>query len=172
MSHRLAGRLGPGLIALVAIAFTFAPAAVAQPGPATPDAPPGLMRGPGGPGILGHLRFLDLYLELTDDQRTEARALFEARHGELAALRREMRTVRAELAEHLEGANPDPTTIGTLTLELKTLRGELHQELTDLREAFRGLLTLEQQSKLDHLHEARQVRRELRQRGARRGRQP
>lgn len=158
-------------LALLAI-LVLIPLAAAQP-PST-DAGPGF-DGPGvdrgfGPAGRGHhrvhdLRFLARFLELTDEQVEQARALFEGTRELTRPVREDLRATAGELRELLAGEAPDPTPVGELVLEIQDLRSELREAREILFEDFRALLTAEQNEKLDTLLEARKARRE--RRGAR-----
>lgn len=144
-------------------ALVAAPWAVAQP--------PGAGHGPGfdaghrdhrGHGRLHDLRFLARFLELTDQQIEQARALHESAGSQTQPIREELRATRGELKELLDTESPDPTRVGQLVLEGRDLRGELRQAREALFEDFRAILTPEQLEKLETLKEAREARRERR----------
>lgn len=150
-------------------ALILTPLAVAQP--PGPHGGPGF-EGPGdGPGIgpghhgrrgpdrLHDLGFLARFLELTDEQIEQARALFEGTRELTQPIREDLRATHQELRDLLGTEAPDATQVGTLVLDIHDLRGQLRETREALLEDFRALLTPEQIEKLETLKDAREARR-------------
>jgi Spy/CpxP family protein refolding chaperone len=107
----------------------------------------------------GHrLRFLAEALDLTAEQREAAKGLGEDLHRDLAPLREELRSKHQELRSALEGTQPDPTTVGRLTIELDQVRDRMRARVETFESALEALLTPEQQDRLERLREHRHRR--------------
>jgi Spy/CpxP family protein refolding chaperone len=132
------------------IAATLAAASMAgaQP-PFEPDRPPGLgpMFGPGPVAALG----------LTDEQRQQARQLFEVSRPSMQALFVRMRQNRRALEETAAAESPDATRIGELFLEGRRLREEGRAQREQVDAALKALLTPEQRSKFELLMTSRAI---------------
>lgn len=100
--------------------------------------------GPGG-GLLG--RQMIQFLQLTQDQITQTQALISSLRQQAAPLRAQMKQNRQQLFQLLETASPDPSAVGKLILDQKSLR----QQLRDLRQngadQFAKSLTPDQQAR-------------------------
>lgn len=119
------------------------------PGRGGPDA----AHGPGG----FPLRGLAAFLELTDAQIEDSRALFEDLAAELRPLAKEARALREELATLLDSADPDPAEVGALVVELHALGGEMKAARDAFDAAFSALLTPGQLERWETLKEARRL---------------
>ena len=154
---------------LLLAALVATPLALAQP--PGPHGGPGFERpgdgpgfGPGHPGRRGpdrlhDLGFLARFLELTDEQIEQARALFEGTRELTQPVRQDLRATHRELRDLLDTEAPDATRVGTLVLDVHDLRGQLRAAREVLLEDFRALLTPEQLEKLETLKDAREARR-------------
>ena len=109
-------------------------------------------RGARGPALLAP-RFLVRYLELSEQQVEETKALFEAHRDAVRPLHRELRDLHRELRGLLEGEDPDASAVGELVLEGKVLKDELRTSREVFHGDLRALLTTDQQKRWDILLE-------------------
>ncbi|HEX4956040.1 MAG TPA: periplasmic heavy metal sensor [Thermoanaerobaculia bacterium] len=110
-------------------------------GPAAAEA-----RGPHG----GHLlRLAAHYLQLTDEQTTAARQIFEDARTAAQPLIEQLRTSRQQLRDLLDQANPDAAAVGQAVIAADATREQLRALREDATADFRALLTTEQQARLD-----------------------
>jgi len=133
---------------LAALMTAAAPAVFAQP-------PAGGPRGPHGYGRDDHgdrrdeMRGLADFLGLDDQQRE---AWTNAQKSHFEALRptfQKMRDLRDQLHAELESSTPDAATVGGYVISMHQLESDLDAARSDLDTAIRGILTPEQQTKLD-----------------------
>lgn len=97
------------------------------------------------------------FLQLTPDQVQDWNELLAAREASILPLRDDLRDVEIELKELLDGEDPDPTAVGTLVLEGKSLReaiGEVHRDYVD---SFEGMLVEEQRGRLSAIRRAERL---------------
>ena len=118
---------------------------LAQPTPTRPAAPP-------APGIAA----VQNYLGLSDQQVQRLVQLRREEEQVLQPLRQQQREKAQALREARQSANPNPTTIGQLILDLQNLR----KDLVVINEAYHSkalaLLDSAQKAKLDELEAAAQ----------------
>lgn len=121
---------------------------------------------------MGRAEGMARFLGLSEAQKTQVRALMEARRAEHEALREKLDKNRDDLEKALEGASPDPVAVGELTIE----GHRLHEQGRALREAqdaaVRKLLTPEQQAKFDAMKALRDEGGAMGGRGLRHGDSP
>ena len=128
---------------LVTFALLFsATAALAQRGGHGP--------GPGGPRG-NRIDFLATVLSLTDAQKTQATAIFEAAETASTPLRETQATQRTALNDAAK-SNAADAAIDQLAAALGTTSGQLAAIQTKAFAKFYALLTTEQRTKLDELH--------------------
>ncbi|MEM7482538.1 MAG: Spy/CpxP family protein refolding chaperone [Acidobacteriota bacterium] len=117
----------------------------------------GAMRGEAGEaGVRGHrfLRRAARYLDLTEEQRTAIRQIFEDARGEGEPIRSEMRGLREELKTLLDsGASADE--VGQVAIALHAVRGQAKDLRADIHERVKEQLTAEQIDRLEDMKEAR-----------------
>jgi Spy/CpxP family protein refolding chaperone len=143
--------------AVVAIALAAALPMLAQgPGGGPPAGPPGGAPAHDGPGA-HFLARLARYLDLDEEQRTEARAIFTAAHGEAAPIRDHVRDLRTQLREALAVDPPDPTAVGNLVVAIDAEREELRGIRQSALDRFTAILTATQRLRLDALRDARRI---------------
>jgi Spy/CpxP family protein refolding chaperone len=130
-------------LVLAAISFVALPAS-AQFGPG--------MGGPGmGPG--GHGRMLErmgTVLELTDNQKTAAKAVFDVAKTQAEPTAKSLREAHAAVQTAVK-ENKSDGEIDTLTARTGALMGQLAAVHAKAQREFRALLTPEQRTKLDAL---------------------
>ena len=88
------------------------------------------------------------YLGLTDQQQTQAKAIFSSAHDSAQPLRQQLKQVRADLRAAIEAGQP----VNDLAASEGKLRGQLAAIRANAAEQFRGLLTPAQLQKLQDLH--------------------
>ncbi len=128
----------------------------------TPPTPVRLQRGAGGPREVMAERWLE-DLNLSEEQRTQIRAIREGNQAEMQALHDQLRAER-EAMHTLMASDATEAELRSQHDKLQTL----HQEVADQRFenmlAVRAVLTPEQRAKLgDLLEERRETRRERRE---------
>lgn len=163
-------------LSLVVAAVAVAALLAAVPLVAQPQGPgggPGAGSGPGhgfagghghhggGHGFLAGRGFerLARLLDLTEEQRVQARAIHQATREQAQPIFEASRTLRGELRELLDQEAPNPTAVGETVLALHANRDELRRLHEDARARFEALLTPEQLEKLTDLEEHRRDRR-------------
>jgi hypothetical protein len=118
-------------------------------GPGGPTGP--AMRPPGPPPEVA----LKDALGLSDEQVAGLKALLDARRQSAEALMSRLRDAEKALADGLKAANPDPTQLGTLLIQIHGVHTKLEQGPETLRTGFRKLLTTAQQQKVDQINAPR-----------------
>lgn len=94
------------------------------------------------------------YLDLSTEQIADIRSILEEKKAALDALAEEAKQKRQALKAAIEAATPSPQEIGTIVLELHSLRQERKGLHDEVRSAVLGLLTPAQQVKMDVLEGA------------------
>lgn len=106
--------------------------------------------GPGGPRG-NRIDFLATVLSLTDAQKTQATAIFEAAETASTPLRETQATQRTALNDAAK-SNAADAVIDQLAATLGATSGQLAAIQTKAFAKFYALLTTEQRTKLDELH--------------------
>ena len=106
--------------------------------------------GPGGPRG-NRIDFLATVLSLTDAQKTQATAIFEAAETASSALR-ETQVQQHQALNDAAKSNAADATIDQLAQTLGSTSGQLAALRTKAFAKFYALLTTEQRTKLDELH--------------------
>jgi Spy/CpxP family protein refolding chaperone len=102
-----------------------------------------------GPGSRWEMRPSPLSsLNLTEEQSEKTKGLSEALKNDIAPLRVEMIKKRMEIRLLWMQPNPDADSIKAKQKEIRVLRGQMGDKLTDFRLAIRNILTPEQRSQL------------------------
>ncbi len=122
--------------------------AIAAPNRPAPGQSPGAAEahGPGGGRIL---RLASRYLQLTDEQITAARQIFEETRTAAEPLVEQLRASREQLRTLLDQENPDATAIGQAVIAADATREQLRTLREEAKADFRALLTADQQARLD-----------------------
>ncbi|HEX2253423.1 MAG TPA: Spy/CpxP family protein refolding chaperone [Thermoanaerobaculia bacterium] len=166
------------LLVVPAVAQPTAGAGGHGPGPAVghgdgPGRAHGFGRHGGGPGERGHafgarhLARMAEFLELSESQVAQAKAIHEEARAEAQPLREASRTLHQELRALLEQESPEATAVGQAMIALDAHRDAMRQIHADAKAAFEALLTPEQLDKLETAKELRGAGRG--HRGERRG---
>lgn len=98
---------------------------------------------PEGPGRFPLLR-IARYLELTDTQIDEAKALLDELKADAEPIHEEAAALRTELQGLLEGDSPDPEAVGTRVIRLHELADEGRALRDTFETSFEALLTADQ----------------------------
>jgi len=93
------------------------------------------------------LRCLQI-VDLTDDQKTQIRDIFEAARPTLEALGQELRADQETLQSLLQEESPDACAIGSAFLEVRDDEAAIRDETRNVLESIRTVLSAEQQAKL------------------------
>ena len=88
-------------------------------------------------------------LDLTEDQKSKVKALFEAEKPKYEAIRQERRAAREALRAATEAAKVDPLAVGAAYLRVDASRKTLRAERDGSRQKLEALLTPEQRAKLE-----------------------
>ena len=113
-----------------------------------------------GPGKGGPGRFMadrmGRALNLSDEQKASFQKALEQQRPQMQALHQQLRDNHQKLDDALKGDNPDPASVGQLVIQGHALmkRGGALRE--QAKQALRGLLTPEQQTKFDALESLRE----------------
>ena len=156
MTTRFKTSLAAGLAVLTLA--TAAPILTAQDQPRGPG--PG-MRGPGGPGMRGPGGPMGLgpgfrELNLTDDQRTQLRAIADARRDEFRAAGDKVRAARDGMRALIEADTINESAIRAKSAEIAAAEADVTILNAKVRQESLQVLTAEQQQKLKELRTARQ----------------
>jgi Spy/CpxP family protein refolding chaperone len=122
------------------------------------DAPPSPMHGHGmGMGMEGHLHFLAAKLNLTDDQKTQMKAILEKEHPTMKPLRQQERQIDQQLRQYVEGSF-DQAKVATLAAQKAQVQAAITVQQTRIHNELYQLLTADQKAQLKQMqanHEAR-----------------
>jgi periplasmic protein CpxP/Spy len=127
----------------------------------TSDAPAPPAPGMHGPGMFGMdhhmIEFYSKALGITDDQKTQMKAVLQKEHATLQPLMQQMHQLQQQLQPYVEG-NYDAAKVQTLVaqqsqnlVQMKVEESRIHNELYQL-------LTPEQQAKLKEIEANREAR--------------
>jgi Spy/CpxP family protein refolding chaperone len=100
------------------------------------------------------LAIIAAYLELTEEQRQQIRSAFEEHRETAAGLHEQRRDLWSRLREALKVDNPDPVTVGNLTIQISELRKQLQDLREATAEAVKAVLTPDQLDKVAAVREA------------------
>jgi len=128
----------------------------------TAPAPP--MHGHGmrmGMGMEGHLHFLAAKLNLSDDQKTQMKAIMEKEKPTIQPLHQQEQQVDQQLRQYVEGSF-DQARVTALAAQKAQIQAALTVEHTRMHNELYQLLTTDQKAQLKQMeanHEARMQRR-------------
>jgi Spy/CpxP family protein refolding chaperone len=94
-------------------------------------------------------------LDLTDDQKASVKALMEEQRKAAEPLWQQHRELRQQIRQQLDSGNPDPATVGRLTIQASGVGKQLREARAQAKERLSALLTAEQKTRLDALQKAR-----------------
>jgi Spy/CpxP family protein refolding chaperone len=137
----------------LAVAMTLAPAiAQHRPGFGGPGGPGGPMGGgPMGGDPTQRLSHLATLLDLTDAQKTAAKAIFDSAKTQADPVATQMREAHQAVQAAVKD-NKSDSEIDALTARAGTLTGQLTAINAKAQRAFRQLLTQQQRDKVDAIH--------------------
>jgi Spy/CpxP family protein refolding chaperone len=92
-------------------------------------------------------------LNLTDEQQAAARQIHEEMMPRAEALMEQHRQQREELHALLDTANPNPTEVGNKAIAAHATRNQLKALHEEGMTRFKALLTEEQRTRLEEMHE-------------------
>jgi len=124
----------------------------------TPDAPP--IR-PGGPGfgMGGHIEFLSKKLNLTDEQKSQMKAIMQKEHPALHPLMQQQHQLDLELRQYSEGSF-DEAKVRALATQKSQIQAQLTVEETRIHNEMYQVLSPDQQSQLKQMEADREARME------------
>ena len=124
----------------------------------TPPAAPMHGHGMGtGMGIEGHLQFLAAKLNLTDDQKTQMKAIMQKEKPTMQALHQQEQQIDQQLRQYVEGSF-DHDKVTALAAQKAQIHAALIVEQTRIHNELYQLLTSDQKAQLKQMeanHEAR-----------------
>ena len=120
-------------------------------------APPPMHRHGMGMGMEGHLQFLSAKLNLTDDQKTQMKAILEKEHPAMKPLHQQEREIEQQLRQYVEGTF-DEAKVAALAAQKGQIQAALTVQETRTHNELYQLLTADQKTQLKQMeanHEAR-----------------
>jgi len=88
-------------------------------------------------------------VDLSDDQRTEIRSIFEAAKPNLSALAADLRADRDALRALVSSDTPDECAVGAALLEVEAAAQILREETAIVMDSVKAILSPEQQAMLE-----------------------
>ena len=140
------------LIAFVAVLMGSV-IAKSQTAEDTPPAPPMHHH---GMGMEGHMHFLAAKLNLTDDQKTQMKAIFQKERPTMQPLHQQEHQIDQQLRQYVEG-NFDQAKVAALAGQKAQIQAQLTVEETKIHNQLYQLLTDDQKTQLKQMeanHEA------------------
>lgn len=138
------------LMRIAAVAALAVGVSMAQ---TTTPAPNGGHKG----GPRAHMQQMATQLGLTDDQKAQAKEIFQASRESSAPLRQQMHAARQQLASDVKsGASQD--LIAKDSSQVGSLAGQLAATRAQTFQKFVGILTPDQKAKLDTMRPKRRAR--------------
>jgi Spy/CpxP family protein refolding chaperone len=114
-----------------------------------------------GMGMDGHMHFLAAKLNLTDDQKTQMKALMQKERPTMQPLHQQERQIDQQLRQYVEG-NFDQAKVAALAGQKAQIQAQLTVEETKVHNQLYQLLTDDQKTQLKQMeanHEARMQQR-------------
>lgn len=108
-----------------------------------------------GPHRMRMHEHLTRALDLTEEQKAAAKQIHEETMTRAEPLMEQRERQWEELHALLDTANPNPTEVGNRMIAAHALRAQLKALHEDGMNRFKALLTEEQRSKLEEMHERR-----------------
>ena len=106
--------------------------------------------GRGGTGFRGFRA-----LELTEEQRTQAKAIFEEARKASEPQRAQMHELRSQMRVQLDSGKADATAIGQLAIQTHAIGQQLREARERAHERLVAILTPEQKAKLEQMRSER-----------------
>ncbi len=114
-----------------------------------------------GMGMEGHMHFLAAKLNLTDDQKTQMKAIFQKEKPNMQPLHQQERQIDQQLRQYVEG-NFDQAKVAALAGQKAQIQAQITVEETKIHNQLYQLLTDDQKAQLKQMeanHEARMQQR-------------
>jgi len=131
------------------------------PPPAMVSAPPqarfqqpGPGAGPNAPMPQNPVQVLARFLQLTEQQAADLRALLEARKDIVEPLMKQIPEKEKELPDLLNSASPEPAAVGRVTIAIHDLRRQVDEARKDFAAGFEALLSAEQKTRVNAARQA------------------
>jgi Spy/CpxP family protein refolding chaperone len=151
-------RLIRSRLLIAALAVLFASVIARSQTADAPSAPPMHGHEWGMGGHRGHhMEFFARYLELSDAQRTQMKAVLQKEHGTINPLMQQMHQTEAQLKQYEQGAY-DEAKVRALATQQAQAQVELTVQKTRIHSELFQLLTPEQQIKMKEFEANREAR--------------
>ena len=109
-----------------------------------------------GMGMGAHLHFMAAKLNLTDDQKTQMKAIMQKEHPAMKPLHQQMRTIDQQLRQYVEG-DFDQAKVQTLALQKAQLQAQMTVQETRIHNELYQVLTADQKTQLKQMEADRQA---------------
>jgi len=103
------------------------------------------------------VRVVAAVLGLSEDQVQALVAMLVAREAAIRPAAEQLHLRREALGKLLQTESPDPTAVGALVVEIRTIEAEISRVAQSAAAQFEQVLTPEQRERLAHLRQAAQV---------------
>ena len=123
----------------------------------TADAPAVGAGPPPGFGMRGHMEFLSKKLNLTDEQKSQMKAIMQKEHPALEPLMQRQHQVDLQLRQYAEGSF-DEAKVRALATQKAQIQAQLTVEETRIHNEMYQMLTSDQQSQLKQMETEREAR--------------
>ena len=110
-----------------------------------------------GMGMEDHLQFLSAKLNLTDDQKTQMKAVLQKEHPTMKPLHQQMGQIDQQLRQYVEG-NFDEAKVQALALQKAQIQAQMTVQETRIHNELYQLLTTEQKAQLKQMEADHQAR--------------
>ena len=110
-----------------------------------------------GRGMEGHLHFLSAKLNLTDDQKTQMKAIMQKERTTLQPLHQQERQIEQQLRQYVEG-NFDQAKVSALAAQKAQIQAQLTVEQARVHNQLYQLLTSDQKDQLKQMQAKRDAR--------------
>src|SRR5579859_4846635 len=150
---------------LIAAMAVMLGSALAKSQTAADAPPPHPMHAHHGYGMDGHMRFMARYLGLTDEQKTQMKAVMQKEHPAMKPLFQQSHQIDQQLRQYVEGPF-DEAKVQALAAQKAQIQAQLTVAETRIHNQLYALLTPDQQSQMKEMeakHEARMQERMNRQ---------
>ena len=148
---------------IAALAFLLG-SAIAKSQTAEDAPPPPPMHGHGMGMEMGmghHIQFLSAKLNLSDDQKTQMKAIMQKEHPTMKPLHQQMRQIDQQLRQYVEG-NFDEAKVQALAVQKAQIQAQMTVQETRIHNQLYQLLTTDQKAQMKQMeadHEARMQQR-------------
>jgi Spy/CpxP family protein refolding chaperone len=132
-----------------------------MPPPAMVPAPPQARFQQPAPGAVPNapmpenpVQVLTRFLQLTEQQVADLRALLEVRKDVVEPLMKQIPEKEKELRDLLNAAGPEPAAVGRVTIAIHDLRRQVEEARKDFAAGFEALLTADQKTRVNAARQA------------------